>query len=501
LSYNLDSIMYSKEKLGVASPNDFGHHNFTLKYIYYKKDKLDIVLSLIPKFYNSYSEHNQNTSVIKNNILIENGFQKRIENKARKFSTINFYINKHLTKNQELIFDLSYNYFNYNYSLQTYETQIDSNIVFNDIYISKNIKNSMISELFYTKSFKSFRLNADLKYSYSKIKQITNSDLSFPTMQNFRGFLELEGKYNKFYYKSNIGLSLYNFKNNHLKLHFNKISLQYLANINYTISSNNKISFKYNILSNNPSLSQLNSSIFQLDEFLFKQGNPTLKPFYTHHFALNHFLSLKNISLYSTLKYVFVPDKINEYFYKNINSITKSYSNIDWEKYSAYSLNINYYPFPNKWLKLGLYFKFDYSKVLFEDKTNSRFGYYFQPLLQVYYKKTLFQYIFYSTRKYLGDNSTYILPRHSYIVLGYQYNNLGISIDGYYPLSKAWRSKFITIPQSLVNSQRESIFFDNGKMFSLRINYVFTNGKIIKPQKKKLENIDKDTGVLEEKEK
>jgi len=501
LSYLHDSIQYNKEKTGIKSPNNFGHHNFTLKYIYYKKDKLDIVFNITPNFYNSYSERNQNTSVVKNNVLVENGFQKRTESKAKKFNTINFYLHRHLKRRQELIFDLSYNYFNYHYSLLTYETQNDSSKVFSDIYSTKNIKNSVISELFYSKSFKSIRLNTDLRYSYSKLKQIINSTLSFPIMQILNGYIELERKHSKFYYKSNIGFSFYDFRNENLNTKSDKISLQYLASINYSLSSNNKISLKYNLSSNNPSLSQLNGSTYQLDEVLFKHGNPALKPYLVHQLALNHYFYKKFISLYSTLEYVYFPDKINEYYYKNSNGITKSYSNIDWERYGAYSLNINYYPFPNKWLKLGLYFKIDYSKIFFREKTNSRFGYYFQPSLQIYNKKFLFQYTFYATRKYLGDNSTYILPQHSYFALGYQHKNLAISIDGYYPFSKAWRSIYKTIPQSLVQSQRESVFYDNGQMFSLRINCFFSKGKIVKPQKKKLQNTDNDTGVLEEKEK
>ena len=501
LSYYFDSISYHKEKSGVGSPNNFGHHNFTLKYIFHKKDNLDVVFKIIPNFYNSFSERKQNTSIFVNNILTESGFQKRQENKSKKFNTVNFYIDKHLPKSQEVIFDLSYNYYDYDYSLNTYESKEDSGIIFQDIYKTKNIKNSVISELFYSKTFKKIRFNADFVHSYSKVKQTVNSIISFPSMQNTKGYIEVEMKYHKLYIKSNTGLAYYKYKTNKLKLYSDKISLLHKTSVNYKLSTNNSISFRYNLQSNTPSLSQLNNSKYQLEEFLYRQGNPALKPYLSHHFAINHYFHSKKFSLYSTLKYVFVPDKISEYYYKNSNGVIKSYSNMDWEKYSALSFNLNYYPFSDKRLKFGLYLKTDYSKILFNGKINTGSSLYLQSLLQIYYKKVLFQYVFYSTRKYLGDNINYILPWHSYIVLGYKFKNIYISVDGYYPFSKAWRSIYETIPQSLVHSRREAIFYDNGNMFSIRINYIFAKGKVIKSPKKKLKNTDNDTGVLEEKQK
>jgi iron complex outermembrane receptor protein len=108
--------------------------------------------------------------------------------------------------------------------------------------------------------------------------------------------------------------------------------------INQTISKKSDIGFSYSRRIDRPSYDNLNPFIYYLDQYTYSQGNPFLKPQYTHSFELNY---TWNKTINVTANYSRTTDVINQIILTDPIKKASFQTNLNLDIQNAYSLNIN----------------------------------------------------------------------------------------------------------------------------------------------------------------
>lgn len=132
-------------------------------------------------------------------------------------------------------------------------------------------------------------------------------------------------------------------KNSYLKL-FPSFFVQ------QTLNADNNINFRYSYRIGRPSYYALNPFVWMLDPYTYNQGNPLLKPQFTHSAGLTH--SFKSLFT-TTLGYNYTRDLFTQVLFQNDNTKAIYQTNdnlsnsIDWNLSETFQLE------PTKWWRLN----------------------------------------------------------------------------------------------------------------------------------------------------
>lgn len=131
------------------------------------------------------------------------------------------------------------------------------------------------------------------------------------------------------------------------------------AYLRYVINDNHALGFNYSVRINRPNFESLNPTRSTYNEYSYHEGNPFLKPAYTHNFELTHtYKKLESKVFYSHLK-----DGISQV--SQIDSETKHYNYI-WMNYTTMDLiglTESLYFKPTPWWNSSNEFTFTYSST------------------------------------------------------------------------------------------------------------------------------------------
>jgi hypothetical protein len=132
-------------------------------------------------------------------------------------------------------------------------------------------------------------------------------------------------------------------KNSYLKL-FPSFFVQ------QTLNADNNINFRYSYRIGRPSYYSLNPFVWMLDPYTYEQGNPLLKPQFTHSASLTH--SFKGIFI-TSVGYNYTKDLFTQVLFQNdatkaIYQTNDNLSNsIDWNASETFQLE------PTKWWRVS----------------------------------------------------------------------------------------------------------------------------------------------------
>ncbi|MBE9668699.1 outer membrane beta-barrel family protein [Mucilaginibacter boryungensis] len=108
--------------------------------------------------------------------------------------------------------------------------------------------------------------------------------------------------------------------------------------VNHTLSKRNEIGFSYSRRIDRPSYDNLNPFVFYLDSLTYVQGNPFLKPQYTHAFELHY---TWNNTINVNLNYSHTSDVITQIILTDAVKKATFQTNLNLDAQDAYGLNIN----------------------------------------------------------------------------------------------------------------------------------------------------------------
>jgi len=486
-----DDEIISRDFLGIYSP--FGYLSqdldFNYTYQYDSKTMLSVILG------NSFgNQHDKSRSNVFERTSSSNiNFNRDANAFFNSYSpSLDIFFSKKLKNNQTLEFNVVGTLLNSTSKRYLYDDeilQVDNRV--------KGKRKSIILEGVYSKDFNNFSFNSGIRHmsSYTSNDYVDNLvDLIEMNSQNSYLFAQIIGKISKLTYDIGAGLRLYEVDNKINNESYIKSIIT--ANLQYPITKELRVSYRFQLDPSFPSISQLSNVVQNYDTISALKGNPDLIPsnsmrnrflfIYTKNKVranlwLSHTKSNNSIALYTfydAYSKLFTSEFQNQHYDEKYNS------QLDLSVNSLF--NCISFSASGGWSKYA---------VSGQNYMHTLYNLYWLASLSAKYKDFYLSMGYTYPQKSLVAETISLDENNSYATLMYRKQNYSFTLGVYYPFTDSWRASEQSI--SLVNPYKREVFIkDNGNMLILGFSYQFSYGKSLNKSKKTLTNSDSDTGIL-----
>lgn len=499
--YNLNDIEYSKKIKGENSPFGYKDHSLNLSYSY----KSDSVTVFQVKAYSGLLDRHSIENSVVSNIINEDTVTGYRNNKAfddRLSSSVDLYYFRRFKDKSELAINVVGTGYSNKQELSSYEYKINNIILLYDSVNLENTKQSIISQIDYSKAYDRIKANIGFRhysglstnnvfssFNTNKYKMANNSEVFY---------LDLLSKYKGINIKASLIGSYNSFNEDLSDSKYDYWSIQPQLALDYSINKFNNIKLLYTTAVQTPSLSQLAENKYFIIENLISVGNSDLSPYRVHVWGVNYLFTYNNISLNVNPIYIYSPNFISEYFYIEDNSIYKSY--VNQKKTKAYEINYDFsVAFFNKKIKFKTYGHVGQTNhISHSNKEINYFNVNSSFKLNYYPHKLIEVFGVYSTTFYELTDGLYLYTPENFALLGISFGsgNLSFSINLFHPFYDSWERKYKTIENDIIENVGQTNIYDNGNMVTFKLIMRFSYGKENGGFKRSIFNSDKDYGGI-----
>lgn len=220
---------------------------------------------------------------------------------------LNIYYKYYLTNKSALTANLvgNYRHTDYHYALTESATDNFENPTYYYMYGTKSNRQSYIGEVKYLNKFNrkfNFYIGTRMSYAYTSNDYLgENSSIDKQHDTNLYAYISSYGYFGKLYYMASIGLSGRMIKQNEISMTkwMPRPQLQFV----YSLKG-----WKFNLygtlIQDAPSLSEMASTEFQINQYEIKKGNPNLEDWWKYRFALKTTKSIGLFNIQNTLSYI-----------------------------------------------------------------------------------------------------------------------------------------------------------------------------------------------------
>ena len=453
MSYAVGGKTYQKQKNGKNSPYAYEQQMAEISFNNSKSDNYIFSTKL------SFNSLNRRRSSVQDIISTVNDrvFEKigQSSDKDKYISPVlDMYFSKTFNAKHELTMNLVGTYYNSDYDYQyselsdgltDFETATDINL---DKY-------SLIGEAIYNYNMKTAQLYVGSRYMYNNSTQknlSSNNQTLTNEIYSYIGVTGMLGK--KFNYSVSAGVNGNIFTTIENK-EYKFVYFRPQVKLGYFIDESSDLTFNYEVNTDNPAVSSLTYNPYYKDANYLFAGNPNLKPSNNHELSLSYFKDAKGRA-------------------------------ID-----------QWYPFSNNILRLRLYSEvFHQINVLGSEKWDHT-GYSFIPSVNFAYKKWGVSVFYQTEKKSLVGQTMKTIPSMASVEVSYSpIKNLTLTGGIRYPFYDSWKQTTSVSGTSLLQRTETERIINNANMVYINIVYNFTFGKNKPNLKLKMQNKDKDSGIL-----
>jgi len=496
LEYQFDNIDYKKVKKGLNSPYQYEDQLLEISYNNQKPDNYVFSSKFSLKDYDSRKSAKQMITQYLPENLEGVGFST---DKTKNITpNLDLYFNK-VFNSHEILANLVGTYFNTNYRY-TYDETVNEQNTFNTYTHINGDKYSLIGDFQYIYSFGKHKISVGLKslYGTSTQEMDVNSEVHTSSdNKEFTVYTELSGRLNKLSYKVSIGMDHSQFNSTTLNKSYSFTAPKPSVLLGFALAKNAEINLSYLINTINPTLAELSPSIYFIDNKFAYSGNPDLRPFNKHEFALSYFINKGNF-LFSTEALInYAQNPILPFFKKDENYLLETLDNLNNSKYYSWNFYLQWFPLTSKILRFTLYSELSQASNEFSDITWKYDGYRVVPSIILNYHKWNLVAFYLSKLKTMLGQRLQTSPSAAGVELSYKpINNLTTTLAIRYPFYSAWNTYSETHPSALVHLYESEKIKNMGNMIYVGLVYNFSFGKVRNDIKQKINNEDKDSGVL-----
>ncbi|GAB3915332.1 outer membrane beta-barrel family protein [Mucilaginibacter boryungensis] len=353
---------YFDQNSRLISPNHYNNYRVGADYDLSKKNTIGFVVN---GYTNFESDSSSSATRIGKTIAVGDSSLKSNSQSLQHYTNFAANMNDRWqidTLGQELSIDLDYSRFN---------NEVNANYL-NSIYFangslkqaeylrnqSPSIINIRTAKADYTYPFsKTLKLEAGAKFSNVK----TDNNLLAELRNASGNYVNDPSRTNHFIYQEKIDAGYVNlgksYKNTSFQLGVRAeytTSNGYLVNsppvvkhyldffpsvfINHSINKKNDIGFSYSRRIDRPDYGSLNPFVFYLDKYTYQQGNPFLKPQYTHALEVDY---TWNKTINVALNYSHTTDVINQIILTDTVKKASYQTNLNLQVQNSYSMNFS----------------------------------------------------------------------------------------------------------------------------------------------------------------
>ena len=495
MAYSVGGTDFEKRKSGCNSPYTYEQQMAEISFNNAKSDNYLFSTKL------SFNSLNRRRSSVQDILSSVDGKESHKTgeswDKDKYISPVmDMYFSKSFGSKHELIVNLVGTYYKSDYDYE-YQELLEAEPDFETATVIHTDKYSAIGEALYTYKMKTANLYAGSRYMYNNSIQNNLPSNNKITAHEIYSYLGITGMWgDRFNYSISAGVNNHIFTTIENKT-YNFTYFRPQVKWGYFIDPSSDLMFNYEINTENPSVSSLTYNPYYKDPDYIFVGNPHLTPSNNHDFSFSYFKGFKKCIINAEVGYSYTKDAIAPIFQSDHTNIIETFGNLDYAQNMKASLFLQWYPFSNNMLRLRLYSEvFHQINKRGASKWNHT-GYSIIPSVYLAWHQWGLQVFYQTQKKSLIGQTTKNIPSMASVELSYKpIKNLTLTGGIRYPFYDSWKQVTSVFGTSLLRRTETERIVNNANMVYVNLVYNFSFGQSKSGVKLKMQNRDKDSGIL-----
>ncbi len=417
--------------------------------------------------------------------------------------SLDLYYKRSLSGKQELMFNVVGTYISSDYE-RGYREYVDTpeNPLSVYDYSTDGARYSLIGEGAYKKSFEKVRLSAGLKYqqAYTRNRYTGSVDETADMHNsNLYAYTQVQGQWMKLNYGVGVGVSRQTFDESGEGFTF--YTFRPVVQLSYPVFKGASLRYTFNSYPSLPSLSSLSDIRQQVTDIEVNRGNRELAPYRSYNNRLQFSWGNKIVSTQLTGSYLYSKNPIMQqiervdfedgnYEFQYGIANQKSYSKLNGQLYVEVSiipdiLSVSGYGGVNRFESKGHLYSHTYT------------AWYAGGDVSLNYKNFSFYGDISNRYESLWGEAVNYGEKSCSLQCSYKWKTLNFGVGMLYPfMSEGW-SAGSKLMNHLVRKEEWTYIKDNGNMFVFTCSWDFNSGRQHKAGKKTMNNVDKETGIVQ----
>ena len=495
MAYSVGGTDFEKRKSGRNSPYAYEQQMAEISFNNAKADNYLFSAKL------SFNSLNRRRSSVQDILSSVDGKESHktgeSQDKDKYISPVmDMYFSKSFGSKHELIVNLVGTYYKSDYDYEYQELQ-EAEPDFETATVIHTDKYSVIGEALYTYKMKTANLYAGARYMYNNSIQNNlplNNKITAHEIYSYLGITGMWG--DRFNYSISAGVNNNIFTTIENKT-YNFTYFRPQVKLGYFIDPSSDLMFNYEINTENPSVSSLTYNPYYKDPNYIFVGNPRLTPSNNHDFSVSYFKGFKKLVINAEVGYSYTKDAIAPIFQSDHTNIIETFGNLDDAQNMKVSLFLQWYPFANNMLRLRLYSEVFHQINKWGASKWDHTGYSIIPSVYLAYRQWGLQVFYQTQKKSLIGQTTRNIPSMASVEFSYKpIKNQTLTGGIRYPFYDSWKQVSSVSGTSLLRRTETERIVNNANMVYVNLVYNFSFGQSESGVKLKMQNRDKDSGIL-----
>lgn len=495
MAYSVGGTDFEKRKSGRNSPYAYEQQ---MAEISFNNAKADNYLFRAKLSFNSLNRRRSSVQDILSSVDGKESHKTgESQDKDKYISPVmDMYFSKSFGSKHELIVNLVGTYYKSDYDYEYQELQ-EAEPDFETATVIHTDKYSVIGEALYTYKMKTANLYAGARYMYNNSIQNNLPSNNKITAHEIYSYLGITGMWgDRFNYSISAGVNNNIFTTIENKT-YNFTYFRPQVKLGYFIDPSSDLMFNYEINTENPSVSSLTYNPYYKDPNYIFVGNPRLTPSNNHDFSVSYFKGFKKLVINAEVGYSYTKDAIAPIFQSDHTNIIETFGNLDDAQNMKVSLFLQWYPFANNMLRLRLYSEVFHQINKWGASKWDHTGYSIIPSVYLAYRQWGLQVFYQTQKKSLIGQTTRNIPSMASVEFSYKpIKNLTLTGGIRYPFYDSWKQVTSVSGTSLLRRTETERIINNANMVYVNLVYNFSFGQSESGVKLKMQNRDKDSGIL-----
>lgn len=495
MAYSVGGTDFEKRKSGRNSPYAYEQQVAEISFNNTKADNYLFSTKL------SFNSLNRRRSSVQDILSRVDGKESRKTgeswDKDKYISPVmDMYFSKSFGSKHELIVNLVGTYYKSDYDYE-YQELLEAEPDFETATVIHTDKYSVIGEALYTYKMETVNLHAGSRYMYNNSIQNNLPSNNKITAHEIYSYLGITGMWgDRFNYSLSAGVNNHIFTTIENKT-YNFTYFRPQVKLGYFIDPSSDLMFNYEINTENPSVSSLTYNPYYKDPNYIFVGNPHLSPSNNHDFSFSYFKGFKKFIINAEVGYSYTKDAIAPIFQSDHTNIIETFGNLDYAQNMKASLFLQWYPFSNNMLRLRLYSEVFHQINKWGTSKWNHTGYSIIPSVYLACHQWGLQVFYQTQKKSLIGQTTKNIPSMASVELSYKpIKNLTLTGGIRYPFYDSWKQVTSVSGTSLLRRTETERIINNANMVYVNLVYNFSFGQSKSGVKLKIQNRDKDSGIL-----
>ena len=268
----------------------------------------------------------------------------------------------------------------------------------------------------------------------------------------------------------------------------------------YMFSPASNLNFNYEVNTQTPAISELTYNPYLKDIGYIYVGNPALKSSHGHNVSLFYVKMSPRFSFNSEISFRYTPNAIAPVFTSDSANLIETIANLSRSQTYKANLFAQWIPLQNPMLRLRTFVEVQHTQNSYAGENWGLWDVVNISTIMLNYKKWGAQVFYQTSRRTLVGQTTTMVPSMASVEMSYRpVPNLTLSACVRYPFYKSYQMTTEIVGSRLIKRTNEEHIDNLANMVYFNLVYNFAFGKNYGNARHKMQNEDKDSGILERK--